>query len=158
MTASGRGAGGEQGPTAPRSRVHSKTPHIPSIPRALAIKDSLIDEALYILERVNTRFGGGDAYLEQIYGPSITTDKANRIIVRYLRDEGLHSHVKVKWSPKLTCSACLLLRGYSRKVNKPEKRRYTLMLSSSTSENLYLREKAVLALADHEIGTHYVCA
>ena len=154
MTASGQDpVASRQLQDPPLGRPYSTAPRIP---RALAVRDSLFDNAQHILDLVNARFGGGDAYLDQIYGPCITVDQANKIVVRHLKEEGLHGHIKVKWSPKLSCSACIVFRGYSRKLNKPEKRSYTLMLNS-TKDNLYLREKAILALIDHEIGTHYVC-
>lgn len=158
VNTSGRDLGSRLGQRdlASSSKAHSRTAHLPTIPRTPVIKDSLIDHALHILDTVNTRFGKGDAYLEQVYGPCITTDHANRTLVRYLRDEGLYSRVKIKWSTKLACSARLVFRGYARKLNKPETRKYTLMLNS-TRGNFYLREKAIIALADHEIGTHYVC-
>lgn len=115
-----------------------------------------MDHALHILDTVNDRFGGGGAYLEEVYGPCITTEQANRTLVRYLKEEGLNDHVKIKWSSKLSCSASLVFKGFARKVNKPERRNFSLILNS-TRGNLYLREKAIIALADHEIGTHYVC-
>lgn len=155
MDLGSRRVGEQRDPTSP-SKAHSRGAHLPTIPRALVVRDNLTDHALHILDTVNARFGRGDAYLEQVYGHHITIDQANRTLVRYLRNEGLYSRMKIKWSTKLTCSACLVLKGYARKHNKPEKRNYTLMLSSNPG-NLYLREKAIIALADHEIGTHYVC-
>ena len=52
-------------------------------------------------------------------------------------------------------SARIVWRGPRRKVWRPEDRRCTLIIENS-SENQYLREKAVRCLADHEIGTHFV--
>lgn len=45
--------------------------------------------------------------------------------------------------------------GPETKLNRPESRRYTLLIKSS-SENNFVRERGIECLADHEIGTHYV--
>jgi len=52
-------------------------------------------------------------------------------------------------------SARMVWRGPHRKKLRPEDRRCTLIIKNS-SENQYLRQKAVRCLADHEIGTHFV--
>lgn len=52
-------------------------------------------------------------------------------------------------------SARMVCRGPHRKQLRPEDRRCTLIIKNS-SENQYLRQKAVRCLADHEIGTHFV--
>ena len=50
----------------------------------------------------------------------------------------------------------MMWHGPSLKYNRPEARRYTLLLNSNPSENAFLRENGIICLADHEIGTHFV--
>ena len=66
------------------------------------------------------------------------------------------THVKVYVTLRsLLISARMVWRGPRRKKLRPENRRCTLVITNS-SENQYLRQKAVRCLADHEIGTHFV--
>jgi len=53
-------------------------------------------------------------------------------------------------------SARMMWHGPSQKYNKPEARKFSLILNSSNSENIFLREYGIRCLADHEIGTHFV--
>ena len=126
-----------------------RAPKVPCIPEALTIRETLLSEALQILELVNSLFGNGDNYLDQVFGRKITKSVANELIVDYLQREGLDGKIYVRWSSKLACSACMVPRG----SKGPHS--HTLSLNS-TAENFYLREKAIIALADHEIGTHFV--
>ena len=52
-------------------------------------------------------------------------------------------------------SAMMMWHGPGTKYNKPEARKYTLCIKKS-SENAFLSEHGIKALADHEIGTHFV--
>jgi hypothetical protein len=55
----------------------------------------------------------------------------------------------------LYSSAQMMWHGPGTKYNRPEARKYTLCVKKST-ENAFLRENGIKALADHEIGTHFV--
>ena len=50
----------------------------------------------------------------------------------------------------------MVWQGPNLKCNRPEARKYTLLLNSETSDNKYLRDVGIKCLANHEIGTHYV--
>ncbi len=126
-----------------------------SIPKAVIVRRSLLSDAVRILEHVNSQYGIGDAYLDDVFGRRVDAESGNRQLVSYLRDEGLEGSVKVKWSDTLSCTACMATSGGPRKFNKPHRRKYTLFLNS-THENMYLRAHGLTALANHEIGTHYV--
>jgi len=52
-------------------------------------------------------------------------------------------------------SARMMWHGPPARMFRPESRRFTLIIKNST-ENQFLRERAVRCLADHEIGTHFV--
>lgn len=126
-----------------------------SIPKAVIVRWTLLSEAVKILEQVNSHYGIGDAYLDDVFGWRIEVEAGNRLLMGYLRSEGLEESIRVKWSSTLSCTACMSTSGASRKHNKPHKRKYTLSLNS-THENMYLRTNGITALANHEIGTHYV--
>ncbi len=126
-----------------------------SIPKAVIVRRSLLSESVKILEHVNSLYGIGDAYLDDVFGRRVDAESGNRLIRSYMRDEGLEGIVQVKWSAKLSCTACMATSGSPRRLNKPHRRKYTLFLNS-THENMYLREHGLTALANHEIGTHYV--
>lgn len=53
------------------------------------------------------------------------------------------------------CSAKMMWHGPNQRYNKPEARKFTLIVKNS-SENCFLRETGIVCLANHEIGTHYV--
>ena len=57
----------------------------------------------------------------------------------------------------VTCifSAKIIWKGPNLKCNRPEARKYTLLLNCN-SDNMYLRSTGINCLANHEIGTHYV--
>ncbi len=126
-----------------------------SIPKAVIVRRSLLSDAVRILEHVNFQYGIGDAYLDDVFGRRVDVESGNRQLVSYLRNEGLEGSIQVKWSDTLSCTACMATSGGPRKLNKPHRRKYTLFLNS-TRENMYLRAHGLTALANHEIGTHYV--
>ena len=126
-----------------------------TIPKAVIVRSSLLSQAVRILELVNSQYGIGDAYLDDVFGKRVSVETANRQLMSYLRDEGLEGSVQVRWSGTLSCTACLATTGGPRRLNRPHRRKYTLFLNS-THENMYLREHGLTALANHEIGTHYV--
>ena len=49
----------------------------------------------------------------------------------------------------------MMWHGPCQRYNKPEARRYTLIMKNS-SENNFLRDVGIVCLANHEVGTHYV--
>ena len=132
--------------------LKKRPPRVPRISKAVLVRDTLFGESLRILEEVNTIYGSGDAYLEAVMGPRITQRAAHAALEQYVKQEGLGDEVALKWSSKITCSACL---ASPRRINRLGRNRFTFTINS-TEENLYLRETAINCLADHEIGTHLV--
>lgn len=126
-----------------------------TIPKAVTVRRTLLTEAVKILELVNRQYGIGDAYLEDVFGRRITLETAQTELKGYLRNEGVEESIRVKWLSKLTCTACLSTSARPRRFNKPERTKFTLLVNS-TPENMYMREHGIRALANHEIGTHYV--
>ena len=126
-----------------------------TIPKAVIVRRTLLTEAVRILELVNRQYGIGDAYLEDVLGRRISVETAQTQLKGYLRNEGVEENIRVKWLSKLTCTACLSTSGRPRRFNKPERTKFTLLINS-TPENMYMREHGIRALANHEIGTHYV--
>ena len=61
----------------------------------------------------------------------------------------------VEYFPMSVCSAKMMWHGPNLRYNKPEARRFTLIIKNSM-ENQLMRELGIQCLADHEIGTHYV--
>lgn len=49
----------------------------------------------------------------------------------------------------------MMWHGPNLRYNRPELRRYSLIIKNST-ENGYLRKNGLQCLANHEIATHYV--
>lgn len=118
------------------------------------IRFEFLGEAEYILRKVKEEYGVGENYLDHIYGPPITQDEANDILMDYINENSLHESLDVFWSYSMTCSARMVWKGLNNKCNKPELRRYSLWLNG-TNENPYLRRTGFLCLLDHEIGTHF---
>ncbi|KAK7107849.1 microtubule-associated tyrosine carboxypeptidase 1-like isoform X1 [Littorina saxatilis] len=118
------------------------------------IRFDLLGEAEYILRTVKREFRTGEAYLDQTYGPRISQDEANEILLEYISENNLQESLTVYWSNEMNCSARMIWKGYSFKCNKPEARRYSLWLNG-TDENPYLRKFGLRCLMDHEIGTHF---
>ena len=54
-----------------------------------------------------------------------------------------------------TYSAKMMWHGPNLRANRPEARKYTLIIKNCT-ENQMLRERGIYCLANHEIGTHFV--
>ena len=157
--AKGRGGDGkEEGKTASGGgkRARKKTPKKEArVPRKLGrracVRDSLFEEAVRILELVNSRYGMGDAYLDQVWGARISPRAAVSRLQQYIKDEELDSRVRLKATTKIAGCACMVTYKYPR----PENNRYFFLFNTSNN-NFYLRDKAIVALADHEVGTHFV--
>ena len=140
-------------------RVKKKTPKKEAkVPRKLGrracVQDSLFEEAVRILELVNSRYGIGDAYLDQVWGSRISPRAAVGCLEQYLKDEELDGRVHLKATTKIAGCACMITYKYPPRF-RPEDNRYFFLFNTSCN-NFYLRDKAITALADHEVGTHFV--
>ncbi|KAH9490906.1 hypothetical protein Btru_039747 [Bulinus truncatus] len=118
------------------------------------IRFNLLAECEYILELVRDKYGDAEHYLEHAYGPRITIEEATPMLLEYIDENALTESLKIHWCDNLTCSAKMVWRGPMVNANKPERRKYSLWISSS-EENNYLRESGIRCLMDHEIGTHF---
>ncbi|KAK0052568.1 hypothetical protein Bpfe_017927 [Biomphalaria pfeifferi] len=118
------------------------------------IRFNLLAESEHILELVRDKYGDADNYLEHAYGPRITTEEATPMLLEYIEENALSESLKIHWCDNLACSAKMVWRGPLVNANRPERRKYSLWISSS-DENNYLRESGIRCLMDHEIGTHF---
>ena len=122
--------------------------------RRACVRDSLFEEAVRILELVNSQYGIGDAYLSQVWGSRISPRAAVGCLEQYLKDEELDSRIHLKATTTIAGCACMVTYKYPPRF-RPESNRYFFLFNTS-SNNFYLRDKAIVALADHEVGTHFV--
>ena len=132
----------------PRAKVLQTT-------RVARIRDAQCEDSVRILELVNRLYGSGDGYLEEVWGSRISKKDAQHCLEQYLKDEGLCGKITLKWSSTLPCSACVISYHYPARRNRIESTNFSLVVNSTTA-NFYLRERSMIALADHEVGTHYV--
>ncbi len=128
---------------------------VPRIPRATLIRKTLIAKAQGILDRVNYHFSSGDVYLDKVYGRKLTLKEAQDTIKSYMEGAGLSGKkVTVQWRSNICCSASM--SSNTRNGSRTNGARHTLTINSDPLENSFLREHAIISLADHELGTHYV--
>ena len=138
-----------------RKKTQKKEPRVPrKLGRRACVRDSLFEEAVRILELVNKRYGIGDAYLDQVWGARISPRAAVGCLEQYLKDEELETRVHLKATTKIAGCASMLTYRYPPRF-RPENNRYFFLFNTSCN-NFYLRDKAIMALADHEVGTHFV--
>ena len=123
--------------------------------RHVGVSFEFLPEAKRILDMVNENFINGDGYLEEVFGDTIEQSEASKYLIDYLQMQGLAGALRILWTKEINCCGRIIWTGPDARLNKPEKRRYSLWLKS-TSENVFLRQQAIKGLADHEIGTHYV--
>ena len=109
----------------------------------------LLAAATRILEKVNSEYGSGDAYLSTVWGKLIAKREVLQAFKSYCRAEHLSDIVRVRASSSINCSAHVIALG------PPRRRKYSVTVRCSDG-NCYMRDKAVLGLAFHEIGTHVV--
>ncbi|XP_025097973.1 uncharacterized protein KIAA0895-like isoform X2 [Pomacea canaliculata] len=123
--------------------------------KSAEIRFDLLGEAEFILNKVKQHYGNGERFLNHMFGPYISQEQANNILMDYIRENSLQESLNVYWSNNMTCSARMVWSGYRMKLNRPEFRRYALWINGS-NENPFLRTKGMLCLLDHEIGTHFL--
>ncbi|KAI0243036.1 hypothetical protein LSAT2_009090 [Lamellibrachia satsuma] len=119
------------------------------------IRFDYFGEAKAVLDTVRQKYGDGPEYLNFAFGNPINYVQASEVLAEYLRENNAEGEMIIYWTPELTCSARMMWHGPSQKYNKPEARKFSLILNSSNSENVFLREYGIRCLADHEIGTHF---
>ncbi|XP_071818934.1 microtubule-associated tyrosine carboxypeptidase 1-like [Apostichopus japonicus] len=119
------------------------------------IKHDLLPQATWILEKVKEKYGTGEGYLLHTYGQRIDSEQASEVLKGYMVENGVDGMMSVAWSKDLSCSGRMTWVGPCLKANKPDARKYRLMLKDS-ADNCFLREKGILCIADHEIGTHFI--
>ena len=62
-----------------------------------------IYEATSILEYVREQFGDGCHYMEENWGPRITSQQGTDFLCQYLKDNNVSGQVTVYWTRDLTC-------------------------------------------------------
>ena len=123
--------------------------------KMMEIRFDYLAEARCILERVRDRYGSGDRFLDAAFGDKLTPSQASQRVLEYIKSHGLDGCLSIIWANDLSCTGRLVWHGPNVRFNRPEDRKYTLWLKKN-SDNVYLRELGIQALADHEIGTHFV--
>ena len=100
----------------------------------------LLAAATRILEKVNSEYGSGDAYLSTVWGKLIAKREVMQAFKSYCRAEHLSDIVRVRASSSINCSAHVIALG------PPRRRKYSVTVRCSDG-NCYMRDKAVLGLA-----------
>jgi len=118
------------------------------------IRLELFKEAKNILDFCKKKFGDGDIFIEENYGRRMGQEGCTISVAEYLEENNLEGQMTVYWSNDLTCSARMVWQGPHLRCNKPERRKFSLLIKNA-SDNNYLRETGITCLMDHEIGTHY---
>ncbi|CAH8492509.1 unnamed protein product [Dicrocoelium dendriticum] len=114
---------------------------------------TLFREAHRILDMVCRRFKTIDNFVEEAFGPRISIDEATEKITEYIKESNLPTGLDVIWCDDLVGSALMCSTGVDKYGNIPRHRKFTMLIK--TTENTYLREKGIINLMDHELGTHY---
>ncbi|XP_075242523.1 uncharacterized protein LOC142337253 isoform X2 [Convolutriloba macropyga] len=116
------------------------------------IRFELFNLSRKILETVREEFVNGELFMNEAFGHVIEKEHASKMIRGYLDTDPILSSIKVAWSQDITGSAVMVTRG---PISQPEKRKYTMVIKDDPSMP-YLRTEGILALAHHEVGTHFV--
>lgn len=111
-------------------------------------------KAKHILDLINSKFLSSDGifkYYEANFGKQITSQEAVEYVGKYLTDNRINGELTVNFAPGLTCSGYIKSYGVT---NNPETRKFVIWINDG-NENQFLRQKGIVSLCDHEIGTHY---
>lgn len=119
------------------------------------VRFELLPEAKMILETVRQQYGSGDNFLDAAFGKKLSQPDATDFMVNYVKSHGLDGQLNIVWTNDLNCSGKMVWHGPNVRFNRPEARKFTLFLKR-TQDNIFLRERGIRGLADHEIGTHFV--
>lgn len=117
------------------------------------VRTDFLPEAGRILEKCRETFGDAVNFFDFAYGEKLDSKTSSNIWLDYLKESNLEGEILVYITPKLVCSSKMVCIGPNAALNKPEARKFTLLIKT---ENHYLRERGICCLADHEIGTHYI--
>ncbi|CAH8867828.1 unnamed protein product [Trichobilharzia szidati] len=115
---------------------------------------TLFREATRILDTVCRKFKSIDNFVEQSFGPRISVEEATQKITEYIKEANLPTNLEVIWCEDLIGSALMCSTGIDKNGNIPRHRKFTMLLKTN-EENTYLRERGIMCLMDHELGTHY---
>ncbi|EDO33535.1 predicted protein [Nematostella vectensis] len=119
------------------------------------IRFEFLPEAKLILERVRQHFGSGDNFLDAAFGKKLDRSEATEFMMNYIKSHGLDGQLNIIWANDVHGSGRLLWQGPNVRFNRPEARKFTLILKGN-KENTFLRTHGIQSLADHEIGTHFM--
>ncbi|CAH1800094.1 unnamed protein product [Owenia fusiformis] len=117
------------------------------------IQFDCLEDAIHILEHVKENYANSDELIDEMYGNVINVAEATRILEAYLKENDLDGVMTICFAQDLPCSARMAWHGPNQRYNKPEARKYNFWIKSK--ENIYLRDRGIKCLANHEIGTHY---
>ena len=113
------------------------------------ISFDLYNKALSILESVRSKYVG---QLEKMFGPVLDETEA-RVIYdawvkknNFIRSKKYETVPELEFSSEILCSAKLTTTGPKKIINKPEKRKYKLIVRVSTHDNIFIRKNTFEAL------------
>ena len=110
-------------------------------------------KAKHILDTIKNKYPNGVySYYEANFGKRIKGDECLEIIGQYLADNKIDGEISINFAPGLTCAGRIYY--HSMINNRPETRKFVIWISND-ADNQFLREKGLICLCDHEMGTHY---
>ena len=110
-------------------------------------------KAKNILDMINIKFPKGViSYYEANFGKKIDSEDCVSLIGKYLKTNDIDGEIKINFAPGLTCSGRIGYHGMEN--NDPSTRQYVVWINHD-KDNQFLREKGMVCLCDHELGTHY---
>lgn len=71
--------------------------------KSAEIRFDLLGEAEFILNKVKQHYGNGERFLNHMFGPYISQEQANNILMDYIRENSLQESLNVYWSNNMTC-------------------------------------------------------
>lgn len=118
------------------------------------------------MQTVCKKFKSIDCFVQQSFGPRISVDEATEKISQYIKQTNPPTNLDIIWCEDLIgrhvdeiswliFSALMCSTGVDKNGNIPRRRKFTMLLKTN-EENTYLRERGIICLMDHELGTHYV--
>jgi hypothetical protein len=110
-------------------------------------------KAKHILDMICEKYPRGVyAYYESNFGKKVNSEQCVKLVGKYLSRNQIDGEIKINFAPGLTCSGRIL--HYGMKNNRPETRKFVVWINKD-KDNQFLREKGIVCLLDHELGTHY---
>ncbi len=111
-------------------------------------------KAKNILDSIKKKFPKGVySYYEAKFGRRLkNSNECVELVGNYLSENRVDGELSINFAPGLTCAGRIY--HHSMQNNRPETRKFVVWISNDI-DNQFLREKGLICLCDHEIGTHF---